>query len=79
MAAAIEATNDFDPEILDKNTELFFRLNIQQLIELIRKGNIPHALEFARKELASLGSENPALLEHLEEAMALLAFKERAR
>jgi hypothetical protein len=79
IQAAIEAVNDVNPDILDKDTALFFRLNIQRLIEIIRSGNIPEALEFARSELASLGMENPSLLDSLEEVMGLLAFPDRSK
>eukprot|EP00047_Mylnosiga_fluctuans_P004934 m.237405 g.237405 ORF g.237405 m.237405 type:complete len:231 (-) comp13132_c0_seq1:178-870(-) len=78
VQSAIDKVNELSSETFDRNTELFFQLNIQQLIEHIRGGNIPAALDFARTELATLGSENPALLERLEEAMALLAFKDRS-
>lgn len=77
VTSAIEAVNDHNPETLDKNTALFFRMNIQHLIEIIRGGDIPAALQFARTELSSLGGENPELLDKLEEAMGLLAFQDR--
>jgi hypothetical protein len=43
---------------LSDNEELVFHLKQQQLIELIRKGDVDAALEFAQRELASLGQEN---------------------
>jgi hypothetical protein len=45
-------------QILDENTELVFHLKQQQLIELIRKGDVDAALEFAQRELSSLGQDN---------------------
>lgn len=44
-----------------------------QLIEMIRSGDLPAALQFAQDELAPRTESNPELLEELERAMALLA------
>eukprot|EP00128_Syssomonas_multiformis_P018944 Colp12_sorted_trinity150504_noHs@13903 len=72
---AIELVNDLNPEILDTNAQLFFHLQQQRLIELIREGKIEEALDFAMQELAPRGEENPQFLEELERTMALLAFE----
>jgi hypothetical protein len=45
-------------QILDKNPQLYFHLQQQKLIELIRVGKINEALEFAQEELAPRGEEN---------------------
>lgn len=45
-------------QILDTNPQLFFHLQQQRLIELIRNGKIEEALEFAQEELAPRGEEN---------------------
>ena len=45
-------------QILDTNPELYFHLQQQKLIELIRAGKINEALEFAQEELAPRGEEN---------------------
>ncbi|KAJ3296913.1 Glucose-induced degradation complex subunit [Rhizoclosmatium sp. JEL0117] len=71
---AIERVNDLDPEILDSNPRLYFHLQQQKLIELIREGKIVEALDFAQEELAARGEENPEFLEELEQTMSLLAF-----
>ncbi|CAN1854313.1 Protein GID8 homolog [Linum perenne] len=71
---AIEKVNDLNPEILDTNPQLFFHLQQQRLIELIRNGKIEEALEFAQEELAPRGEENQSFLEELERTVALLAF-----
>ncbi|KAL8143904.1 hypothetical protein V2J09_016936 [Rumex salicifolius] len=71
---AIEKVNDLNPEILDTNPQLFFHLQRQRMIELIRKGKIEEALEFAQEELAPRGEENQSFLEELEQTVALLAF-----
>jgi len=74
IPAAIEKVQQLDAEILNENTELVFHLKQQQLIELIRKGDVDAALDFAQRELSSLGQENPHFLGELERTMALLAF-----
>jgi len=71
----IEAINDLNPELLDTNTRLMFRLRLQQLIELIRHGKVDEALLFAQDELASRAEDHPELLQELEQVMALLAFE----
>lgn len=60
-------------QILDSRPELVFRLRLLQLIELIRSGDLPAALQFAQDELAPRAESSPELLEELERAMALLA------
>lgn len=75
---AIERVNDLNPEILDTNPHLFFHLQQQRLIELIRSGKVEEALEFAQEELAPRGEENHAFLEELERTVALLAFEDTA-
>lgn len=63
--AAIERVNDMNPELLEKQQPLFFHLQQQRLIELIRKGQTLEALEFAQEYLAPQGEEHPAFLEEL--------------
>jgi hypothetical protein len=63
--AAIERVNDINPELLEQQQELFFHLQQQRLIELIRQGKTLEALEFAQEYLAPQGEENPAFLEEL--------------
>lgn len=73
---AIEKINDLNPEILDTNPQIFFHLQQQRLIELIRNGKVEEALEFAQEELAPRGEENQTFLEDLEKTVALLAFED---
>ncbi|KAA8519837.1 hypothetical protein F0562_014073 [Nyssa sinensis] len=73
---AIEKVNDLNPEILDTNPQLFFHLQQQRLIELIRNGKVEEALEFAQEELAPRGEENQSFLQELERTIALLAFED---
>ncbi|KAF8168198.1 CTLH/CRA C-terminal to lish motif domain-containing protein [Crassisporium funariophilum] len=71
---AITRVNDLNPEILDTNPTLYFKLQQQKLIEFIRHGRIHEALQFAQEELAPRGEESPEFLSELERTMALLAF-----
>ncbi|KAJ1909546.1 hypothetical protein IWQ60_011115 [Tieghemiomyces parasiticus] len=71
---AVERVNDLDPEILDTHPQLYFHLQQQRLIELIRTGKIEDALLFAQEELAPRGEEFPELLDELEKTMTLLVF-----
>jgi len=71
---AITRVNDLNPEILDTNRGLYFHLQQQRLIELIRRGRTREALHFAQEELAPRGEESPEFLGELERTMALLAF-----
>lgn len=73
---AIDRVNDLNPEILDTNPQLYFHLQQQRLIELIRHGKVEEALEFAQEELAPRGEENKIFLEELERTVALLAFED---
>ncbi|CAN8245084.1 unnamed protein product [Cochlearia groenlandica] len=75
---AIERVNDLNSLILDTNPELFFHLQQQRLIELIREGKTDEALIFAQEELAPRGEENQAFLEELEKTVALLVFEDKS-
>eukprot|EP00216_Chloropicon_sp_CCMP2111_P005173 CAMPEP_0198247978 /NCGR_PEP_ID=MMETSP1446-20131203/46749_1 /TAXON_ID=1461542 ORGANISM="Unidentified sp, Strain CCMP2111" /NCGR_SAMPLE_ID=MMETSP1446 /ASSEMBLY_ACC=CAM_ASM_001112 /LENGTH=401 /DNA_ID=CAMNT_0043932307 /DNA_START=346 /DNA_END=1548 /DNA_ORIENTATION=- len=74
LDGAISLVNDLNPEILEHNPGLFFRLQQQRLIERVRAGDVESALAFAQEYLAPLGEENEALLESLERTISLLAF-----
>ncbi|KAJ2500088.1 hypothetical protein GGH95_000947 [Coemansia sp. RSA 1836] len=74
IKTAIERVNDLNPDLLDTDPRLYFHLQQQHLIELIRQGKASEALEFAQDELAPHGEEHPELLRELERTMALLAF-----
>ncbi|EFA81705.1 UPF0559 protein [Heterostelium album PN500] len=70
----IEIVNDLNPEILDTNPQLYFHLQQQRLIELIKKGKLAEAIQFAQEELAPQCEENSKFLEELERTMSLLVF-----
>eukprot|EP00238_Polyblepharides_amylifera_P001800 CAMPEP_0196573624 /NCGR_PEP_ID=MMETSP1081-20130531/3498_1 /TAXON_ID=36882 /ORGANISM="Pyramimonas amylifera, Strain CCMP720" /LENGTH=230 /DNA_ID=CAMNT_0041891399 /DNA_START=108 /DNA_END=800 /DNA_ORIENTATION=- len=75
---AIEKVNDLNPEILEGRAGLFFHLQQQRFIELVRQGKLDQALQFAQDYLAPRGEENAAFLEELERTVALLAFEDTA-
>ncbi|KAF6825332.1 ran binding protein in the microtubule-organising centre [Colletotrichum musicola] len=80
IQSAIEALNDFDSEILDRDPRLHFALLRLQLVELIRScmstpgGDISPALSFATNHLGPRAPTDPRFLKDLEETMALLIF-----
>ena len=76
IGEAISLVHELHPELLDDDRYLFFHLQQQQLIELIRERRIDEALRFASDQLAERGEEDPSVLEELERTMALLAFEE---
>ena len=76
VAAAVETVNELDPDILDTDAQLFFHLQLQQLLEYIKVGDIDSALSFAQQELSARGEEHPEFLQELEQALALLAYDE---
>jgi glucose-induced degradation protein 8 len=59
-------------QILDTNPELYFHLQQQKLIELIRMGKIEEALVFAQEELAPRGEENVPLLPQFQPVFQLV-------
>jgi len=73
---ATSLVNQLYPELLDTDHYLFFHLQQQRLIELIRSGNIDGALKFAQDHLAERGEQHPQTLDELERTIALLAFEE---
>ncbi|XP_057417709.1 protein GID8 homolog isoform X2 [Lotus japonicus] len=76
VQAAIEKLNDMDPEILGTNRQLFFRVQLQRLIELIRNRNTEEALACAKEVLAPIAEEHRNFLPVLEKTVALLAFED---
>ena len=74
IQTAMELVNEVDPEILDTNSKLYFHLQQQQLLELIKKGDMERVIEYATTELSARGEENPEFLSELEQSLSLLAF-----
>ncbi|UYV72659.1 GID8 [Cordylochernes scorpioides] len=73
---AIDLVNSLHPELLDRERYLYFHLQQQCLIELIRDRQVEDALEYAQQNLAERGLENSAVLAEMERTIALLAFDE---
>ncbi|XDA82431.1 hypothetical protein R6Z07F_012349 [Ovis aries] len=71
---AIALINSLHPELLDTNRYLYFHLQQQHLIELIRQRETEAALEFAQTQLAEQGEESRECLTEMERTLALLAF-----
>eukprot|EP00008_Paramoeba_atlantica_P010494 CAMPEP_0201493016 /NCGR_PEP_ID=MMETSP0151_2-20130828/35757_1 /ASSEMBLY_ACC=CAM_ASM_000257 /TAXON_ID=200890 /ORGANISM="Paramoeba atlantica, Strain 621/1 / CCAP 1560/9" /LENGTH=233 /DNA_ID=CAMNT_0047880141 /DNA_START=100 /DNA_END=801 /DNA_ORIENTATION=+ len=71
---ATQLVNQSNPEILERNEELTFKLHLQRLVELIGQEKIDDALEFAHEEMAPRCQSNPDYLSDLEKAMTMLAF-----
>lgn len=69
---AVHMINAYQPQLLDDNRYLYFHLQQQHLIELIRKKNIEAALKFAQENLADQGEENSEVLEELERLVLFL-------
>ena len=62
--------------LTQKNShKLFFPLQQQKLIELIRDKDIEGALHYAQSHLSERVEENPDVLSELEKTLALLAFE----
>lgn len=76
IEGAIDKVNDLNSDILENRDHLFFHLQQQKLIELIRENKVEEALNFAQENLAPRGEENEAFLEELEKTVALLAFED---
>lgn len=75
LEEAIAMVNDIHPELLDSNRYLYFHLQQQHLIELIRQKDIGGALSYAQSHLAEHGEEDNKVLPELERTLALLAFE----
>ncbi len=73
---AMSLANALNPLVLEENRALYFHLQQQKLIELIREGRVEEALTFAQDELAPKGEENKEFLRELERTMTLLAFED---
>jgi len=79
---AIYSINELDAEILDTNPDVYFKLQLQILIELVRNGTadgVKEALQFARTELAPRCFDNPEYLSGVEEVMGLLVTPQDGR
>lgn len=55
---AINEINDINPEILEANPSIYFELQKQKLIEIIKKNDIENALLFAQNKLFPIAQNN---------------------
>jgi len=78
VTEATSMVHQLYPELLDDERDLFFHLQQQQFIELVRENKIEDALKFASDHMAERGEESgsEAILEELERTLALLAFED---
>ena len=78
VAAAVDAVNELDPDVLEARPSLAFALQRQRLVELIRGGDVDGALAFAAEFLAPHAADDGAFRDEVEQALALLAFESPA-
>lgn len=69
---AVCLINKHYPQLFDEHRDLFFKLQQQHLIELIREKNVSAAIEFAQDELSFEAEYHDS--NALERTLALLAF-----
>jgi len=73
---AISSVNSAFPTLLQKNVDVYFRLQSQWFIELIRQKKVTEALKFAQNELSSFASKDKKFMEYLQDTFALIAYDE---
>eukprot|EP00056_Hartaetosiga_gracilis_P011064 m.165667 g.165667 ORF g.165667 m.165667 type:complete len:197 (-) comp13439_c0_seq3:139-729(-) len=79
IEGAISCVNDTGSTILQESKQLYFKLRLQQFIELLKTSDTLTAIKFAQVELVPLTEELPELSEHLEQVMGLLAFPDASK
>jgi len=79
IMAAVDRINTLSSELLDSHPGLSFRLAQQQMIEMIRSGEMQEALDFAQEELAPRAETHTEFLRDLENTMTLLVLGEKAQ
>merc|ERR1712077_132692 len=62
ISEATVLVHQLHPELLDDDRYLFFHLQQQQLIELIRESKVEEALKFASEQLSERGEESENVL-----------------
>jgi len=55
---AINQINEINSEILEANPSIYFELQKQKLIEIIKKNDIENALSFAQNKLFPIAQNN---------------------
>lgn len=74
IADAISLINHVDNTTLNRNKHLLFRLYQQEFIELLRNGDVNHALSFATDKFYPLMESNVDFLREIEQTMSLIIF-----
>ncbi|KAE9413427.1 hypothetical protein Angca_004584, partial [Angiostrongylus cantonensis] len=72
---ALRLVKELCPTLLDENREVRFHLMQQNLIEMIRRGEMEKSLEYAQENLSNDNMLTDTQLERLEKTFALLAFE----
>uniref|UniRef100_A0A1I7XIG7 CTLH domain-containing protein n=1 Tax=Heterorhabditis bacteriophora TaxID=37862 RepID=A0A1I7XIG7_HETBA len=72
---AIREVSELCPTLLEENREVRFHLMQQNLIEMIRRGDMEASLQYAQTNLSSDKLLTDTQLERLEKTFALLAFE----
>ncbi|VDM61587.1 unnamed protein product [Angiostrongylus costaricensis] len=72
---ALRLVKELCPTLLDENREVRFHLMQQNLIEMIRRGEMEKSLEYAQENLSNDNMLTDSQLERLEKTFALLAFE----
>ncbi|PIO77677.1 hypothetical protein TELCIR_00161 [Teladorsagia circumcincta] len=75
---ALQLVKELCPTLLDENREVRFHLMQQNLIEMIRRGEMEKSLEYAQENLSNDNTLTDSQLERLEKTFALLAFEKPA-
>ncbi|VDO22881.1 unnamed protein product [Haemonchus placei] len=75
---ALRLVKELCPTLLDENRDVRFHLMQQNLIEMIRRGEMERSLEYAQENLSNDNTLTDSQLERLEKTFALLAFEKPA-
>ncbi|VDL75848.1 unnamed protein product [Nippostrongylus brasiliensis] len=75
---ALRLVKELCPTLLEENREVRFHLMQQNLIEMIRRGELEKSLEYAQENLSNDTTLTDSQLERLEKTFALLAFEKPA-
>lgn len=75
---ALKLVKELCPTLLEENREVRFHLMQQNLIEMIRRGEMEKSLEYAQENLSNDNTLTDSQLDRLEKTFALLAFEKPA-
>ncbi|RCN39116.1 LisH protein [Ancylostoma caninum] len=75
---ALRLVKELCPTLLDENREVRFHLMQQNIIEMIRRGEMEKSLDYAQENLSNDPTLTDSQLDRLEKTFALLAFEKPA-